>query len=260
MHLSNILALFTATTSIFVPTIITTESSYATTTLSPSPTIVLVTSVETISTYTYIPTSIQVTLTQTISTSVAIPTHTILANASTEPALGGIYAVAFISSIVVVLIAIAANVNHAKPWAIRFHLAVSAVFITFSFVATVLSAIDFDHPYTREVWGVHSNIAVDIVTLCGAIGGLVGLAWKRRSGGRVDKATVTCSVVIVAVAIFGLTSSVSSIKTFEEKAFGKVSDWWVGFICWLVGLVLYVYTFNLPAGSTTQVEIPMVSQ
>jgi len=128
-----------------------------------------------------------------------------------------------------------AEAHHLKKFPKMMYILMSSISIVLSFVASVLSSQHFSDPLLTVIWSRHFNLATDIITILGCLAA-VRAFWKGGSitmDGSQDMWKGSAFVGFpIAAAITGLVSSALSCVPFSIL----FTHWWVGLLCWFVGL------------------------
>jgi hypothetical protein len=108
------------------------------------------------------------------------------------------------------------------------------------FVATILSwTIQHERYVVHEIWGVHLNIASDIITVGGTIAGLVCSFLVDLLGAGHNQHLFLLSLLIFLCASVGLFSSVCSLYDIKSTTVAKAGGWYIGGVMWVVGVFLF---------------------
>jgi hypothetical protein len=109
-------------------------------------------------------------------------------------------------------------------------------------IATILSALSYaGDPTIKNIWGAHFNMCSDTLTAFGAIAILFVFIketpWSRWTE---KEATLFLMAILGSVlAALGFLSAICSITKYKDS-FGKdFGDWWVGFIFWITGVLVF---------------------
>ena len=133
------------------------------------------------------------------------------------------------------LLALAERPINRDKCLVRVYRALLTASIFMSLISTILSAVPWSNPVTRNIAGAHINIGADVATL-GLILASFYLAIKKKS----HVCTWILTIASAILGLIGFLSGLGSIDSTRNGPLGRLSPWWIGLICWLLGSILWV--------------------
>jgi len=242
-HLSFPAIMVNITFTIFTSlntTVTTTSHTQAMTTLLV-PTTFVTTVIRTVTTVFVTTTEIGVPTTATLTS--LVPTTTIkVENVNLNP-IGPLFGLYILASVLLTSLGYLSFRGHTEITGVYFwwhwYLAISAFTWAIGLVATALSkTVVSNNPVIHEFWGVHFNIASDVITVGSALIGLINSFFFDILRGKPHIFGI--AVLSFICAGIGLFSSICSLYEIKETEVGKAGGWYIGLLMWLIGLFLFV--------------------